>query len=314
MKQNHFVRINEARWQQFSEFNIENANQVKDYPEQFRQICADLALARSRQYSPALIERLNHLVQQGQQHLYQSNGFSLKQILRIFTQDFPRSLYDNRLFILGSTLAFWGLGLIAFFWVLLAPDHIYWFVDPMQVNELEAMYDPSGDVQTGERGAGTDVMMFGFYVYNNIGIAFQMFGGGALLGIGAIVPLLFNSFFFGAISAHIVNVGYTEPFFSFVIGHGSFELMAIVIAGAAGCKIGFSILNPGALARKEAIKIAGASVLPLICGAFVMLLIAAFVEAFWSSSELPVEVKFIVGTIGWFWVLYRLYRGCRYAD
>ncbi|TLU67219.1 stage II sporulation protein M [Thalassotalea litorea] len=314
MKQNQFVRLNEARWQLFSQFDASDKDWVAVYPEQFRQICSDLALARSRQYSPALIERLNQLVQQGQQHLYQSNGFSLVHILKIFTQDFPRALYENSKYIVASTLAFWGLGLLAFLWVLIAPQHIYWFIDPMQVNQLESMYDPAGSVQTDSRSAGQDVMMFGYYVYNNIGIAFQMFGGGALLGVGALFPLLFNSFYFGAISAHIVNVGFEEPFFSFVIGHGSFELMAIVIAGAAGCKIGFSILNPGTLARKEAIKKSGMSVLPLICGAFVMLLIAAFVEAFWSSSDLPSIVKYIVGSLGWFWVLHRLYRGCRYGN
>ena len=80
---------------------------------------------------------------------------------------------------------------------------------------IEKMYDPS-DVQSAERGASQDLLMFGVYIYNNIGIAFQMFAGGVLFCVGAAFFLLLTVYF-GAIAAHIVNVGFEGPFFSFVI-------------------------------------------------------------------------------------------------
>jgi len=314
MKQNQFVRLHGQRWLAFETSCEEfEAQLLLSFPAEYRRICADLSLARTRNYSPALVDKLNALVRLGQKRLYQSEGLSFWSILRLFGQTFPAALYENRYYIWTALSLFWGLGLIAFIWVLNDPDAVYHFMEPGNVRNIESMYNPSGSVQTDARGADSNLLMFGVYIYNNIGIAFQMFAGGALFCIGALIPLLFNSFYFGAVTAHIVNVGFEGPFFSFVITHGSFELTAIIIAGAAGCKIGFKILSPGEYARSYAIKQAGKSVLPLIIGAFVMLVVAAFVEAFWSPLQIPVTYKYIAGTLCWTYVIFGLYKGTRYG-
>jgi uncharacterized membrane protein SpoIIM required for sporulation len=110
-----------------------------------------------------------------------------------------------------------------------------------------------------------------------------------------------------------VNVGFEGPFFSFVITHGSFELTAIIIASAAGCQIGYGLLNPGQYTRAYAMKQAAQKALPLIVGAFLMLVIAAFIEAFWSPRDIANEVKYLVGSGCWAYVIFRLYRGMRYG-
>lgn len=313
MKQNQFVRLNQSRWQTFEQMCNEEELLPVSFAQSYRQICQDLAIARTRHYSPSLIEKLNKFVRLGQEKLYQGETSGVWAVFKSFRQSFANALYENRIFLWLSMLAFWGLGLIAFLWVKIAPEAVYYFLDPESIRNIEYMYDPTGNVQIDERKADSDVLMFGFYIYNNIGIAFQMFGGGALFCLGALAPLLFNSFYFGAISGHIVNIGFVDPFFSFVVTHGSFELMAIIIAGAAGCKIGYSLLNPGEYTRAYAIKIAGASVVPLIIGAFIMLVVAAMVEAFWSPLDIPSLFKYIAGALCWFYVLQQFYRGTRYG-
>lgn len=316
MKQNQFVQLNEKRWQQFEALSVNSAGE-EDMPAEFavlyRQVCNDLATARTRHYSPALIAKLNEFVSTGQSILYQGEGIKIGSLLRLFKQNFFRSLFENRYYLWLSVGAFYGLALLAYFWVRFDPDAVYYFLDVESIKDIEKMYDPAGSVQTKERSSGSTVLMFGVYIYNNIGIAFQMFGGGALFGIGAILPLLFNSFYFGAISAHIVNIGYESTFFSFVVTHGSFELTAIAIAGAAGAKIGFSLLMPKQYSRAHAIKTAGSSVLPLIVGAFIMLFIAAIIEAFWSPLNIPNTFKYSAGALCWFYVLLMFYRGTRYG-
>lgn len=310
MKQNQFVQHNQVRWQSF-ETDCQNEKEAlpDTFPASYRQICADLATAKTRHYSPALVEKLNQLVLSGQSRLYVAETLSFKQVLSVFAQSVPKALHENRYYIWGATLAFYGLALVAYIWVQINPEAVYYFMQPSNVASLEAMYNPSGAVQSETRGVDSDLLMFGVYIYNNIGIAFQMFGGGAMFCIGALFPLLFNSFYFGAVSGHIVNVGFEQPFFSFVITHGSFELTAIVIAGAAGCRIGMSLLNPGRYSRAYAIKEAGKKVLPLVVACFVMLVIAAFVEAFWSPRDIAAEIKYVVGSLCWALVLYRLYKG-----
>ncbi len=315
MKQHQFVATNESLWLEFEalcalEFK---ATLPEHFPKLYRKICNDLAIVRTREYSPTLESRLNQLVHAGQQRLYSSRRNQFSEIIHIARTAFPRALYENRAMLFYNLVAFWGLALVAFIWVRINPDSVYTFLGQSTVLNIESMYNPSGQVQTGERSAADDAMMFGMYIYNNIGIAFQMFAGGALLCIGALFFLLYNSFYFGAIAAHIVNIGFNEPFFSFIITHGSFELTAIIIASAAGCQIGYALLSPGQFTRAYAMKSAAVKALPLIVGAFVMLVLAAFIEAFWSPRDIASQFKFALGSLGWGYVIYRLYKGMRYG-
>ena len=87
-----------------------------------------------------------------------------------------------------------------------------------------------------------------------------------------------------------------------MIGHGSFELTALVLAGAAGLMLGHALVAPGVRTRAVALREAGRRAISIVFGATLMLLIAAFIEAFWSSSTLvSPTVKYWVG--GALWVL-----------
>ena len=142
--------------------------------------------------------------------------------------------------------------------------------------------------------------MFGYYIMNNIGIAFQTFASGLLFGLGSLFFLLFNGLLIGAVSGHLSQIGYGEPFWSFVIGHGAFELTAITLAGAAGLQLGWALIAPGRHARSEALRLAAAQAVKLVAGVVIMLLIAAFVEAYWSSMTLASSsLKYWVGAALW---------------
>jgi uncharacterized membrane protein SpoIIM required for sporulation len=146
--------------------------------------------------------------------------------------------------------------------------------------------------------------MFGFYIKHNIGIAFQTFAGGLVFGLGAIFYLVFNGLLLGGVTGHVAQIGYGDTFFPFVIGHGAFELTAIVYSGAAGLRIGFALIAPGQYRRMDALKLATKDAVIIVYGAVVMLLIAAFLEAFWcSSSSLTPFIKYCVGAVFWLFVI-----------
>jgi uncharacterized membrane protein SpoIIM required for sporulation len=157
--------------------------------------------------------------------------------------------------------------------------------------------------------------MFGFYIKNNISIAFRCFAGGMLLGIGTLVVLLFNGMFIGGIAGHLTRLDYIDTFYPFVVGHGSFELTAIVFSGAAGLRLGYAIVNPGPFSRLDALRLAGRDVVPMIYGIVLMLVIAAFLEAFWSSSTLiSSATKYGVGAVLWILVLLYCFSGRRHES
>jgi uncharacterized membrane protein SpoIIM required for sporulation len=172
------------------------------------------------------------------------------------------------------------------------------------VDNFEEMYNPVNRTLGSARESDTNWQMFGFYISNNIGVSFRTFASGLLFGVGSIFFLVFNGLIFGAVAGHLTNVQYTETFFTFVVGHGSFELTAIVISGAAGLKLGYHLLNPGNRTRLDALKQAGSIAIRLVYGVIVMLVIAAFIEAFWSSNNILVAwQKYAVGAGLWILVI-----------
>ena len=129
--------------------------------------------------------------------------------------------------------------------------------------------------------------MFGHYIRNNIGISFQCFAGGLFGGIGSLFFLAYNGAFGGAVAGYLTARGLSSTFYSFVATHSSFELTAIVISGAAGLRLGQAFLSPGRSTRTQSLVIAARDSIVLVYGVMAMLLIAAAVEAFWSSATWP---------------------------
>jgi uncharacterized membrane protein SpoIIM required for sporulation len=126
--------------------------------------------------------------------------------------------------------------------------------------------------------------MFGFYIMNNIGIAFQCYVTGVVFGLGSLFFLAYNGAFGGAVGGYVANLGYGGTFFPFIATHSAFELTAIVLCGAAGLRLGYSVVFPGRLARIASLQTAARDTSVVVFGAAAMLVIAAAIEAFWSSA------------------------------
>ena len=278
------------------------------FPALYRQVCHHLSLARARRYSIGLQHRLNQLALDGHQHLYRSRMPFFRTIARFVVNDFPAAFRKRWRYMLTSALVFYLPAIGMAISINAQPELVFSIVDPFNVSRIEEMYDPANEVLGRERESDTDVYMFGYYIYNNISIGFQTFAGGLLFGLGSLFYLVFNGLFFGAIATHLTSIGFTETFWPFVIGHSSFELTAIVIFGGVGLMLGYGAIAPGRKRRWHAIRDSAIDGLPLIYGGTLMLVAAAFVEAFWSSTTWPpISIKYLVGSL--LWVVLGLYLG-----
>ena len=317
MKQQIFEQQHQADWLKI-EASLEKPAQgdnSKVLAEHYMLLCQQLAIAKERLYDAALVERLNHLVLSVYRELYRYRSETRLNIYAFLKRDFPLAIYRHRYFILLSFLVLVLPGLIAGAWTYFDEDAVYSVLDASQVRQVERMYDPEARKLGREREAETDIYMFGFYIKNNISIAFRCFAGGIVIGIGTLLVLFFNGMFMGSIAGHLTRLGYVDTFYPFVVGHGSFELTAIVFSGAAGLRLGYAILNPGQLSRLDALRKAGRDVVPMLYGIFLMLVVAAFLEAFWSSStSLSIEVKYTVGAVLWALVLFYSFSGRRHES
>ena len=281
----------------------------EDVPRVYRRLCQQLGLARRRGYSPQLTERLQLLVQRGHDVLYRPPLPRWQRVFEFLLADFPRLVRAEKGVMLASLLLFAVPLVGAFILVQSYPEMIQTLMAPEQVANLEAMYAKSDEIG---RDSGTDLYMFGYYIMNNISIGLRTFASGLVVGLGPVLVLAFNGALIGGVAGHIQNAGLGDTFWRFVVGHGSFELTAIVIAGGAGLRLGLDVLAPGRRRRVDALIDGGRRGARLSLGVFVMLLVAAFIEAFWSSiGWLPASVMFAVGGLLWLFVLLWLGLGGR---
>jgi uncharacterized membrane protein SpoIIM required for sporulation len=291
---------------------------IGDFSASYRRICNHLAIAKKRRYSARVINRLNYMVLKGHQHLYQRKTSFTYHAIQFILAEFPCCLRRNAAAFWTATSVFYLPGLVMFALVLFNPEIIYSVMSPMQLADFETMYNPALDKIGRERQSDTDLAMFGYYIYNNIGIAFQTFASGMLLAVGSLFYLVLNGVLMGSLSAHIVAINYEITFFPFVVGHASFELTAITIAGAAGIKLGVSVLCPQNLSRIASLKQASEESIKLVIGAAIMLLFAAFIEAYWSSiTSMAPFIKYSVGAGLWSLVIVYLVfagRGSRFES
>jgi uncharacterized membrane protein SpoIIM required for sporulation len=306
VRQAPFEAAHAGEWQQFEGFLDSKAGfDAADMPQRYRRICQHLALASDRQYSPALVDRLNRLALRGHHALYENRRRESQRLLEFLAAGFPALVRREWRLVLVASLLFFGplFGLMALLQAY--PEFVHYLLRPEQIAGVHEMYDPAAR-RLGMREADTSLMMFGFYIWNNTGIGFQTFAGGMLAGVGSIWFLGSNGVILGAVAGYLTEIGYTETFWSFVAGHSSWELIAIALSGAAGLRLGLAVISPGALSRRAALVAAARPAVHIMYGAALMFFIAAFVEAFWSPlTEVPFNVKIGVGAA--FWLLIAAY-------
>ena len=311
MRQRAFEALHAAEWDALEKFlDGEPAFDAAELPSRYRRLCQALALAADRQYSPGLVDRLNRLALRGHHALYRNRRRETGRVLEFLAAGFPRLVREEWRLVAAAAALFFG-PLLALLWVLQQfPEFVHYLLPPEQIARFHEMYDPANR-RIGVLEADHSVLMFGFYIWNNVRIGFQTFAGGLLAGVGTAWFLGANGIIIGAVAGYLTQVGYSETFWSFVAGHSSLELIAIVLAGAAGFRLGLALISPGGRSRRGALVAAARPAVRMMYGAAILFAAAAFVEAFWSPlTVVPFTLKITLGISGWVLLLaYFLFAG-----
>ena len=313
MKQARFESRHRVAWQQMESDlhqleRLRPLQQPAAFPAACRRLFHQLALAEARRYSPELIGYLQQLSLRARCQLYRPPVRGGLRLAGFIASDLPQLVRQHwRSLAIASALLYLPLLLCALL-VWRWPDLVYSLLDAQQVQRIESMYDPMLERlgPLGERGSGADWQMFGFYVMNNIGVAFQTFIGGLPAGLGTLFYLLNNAITIGATTGHLIRIGSGDLFLSFVIGHSAFELTAITLAGAAGLQLAAALVLPGRRPRLLALRQNAQIAIRLLGGAVLLLVLAAFTEAYWSSfRSIGSLSKYLIGSL--LWLLVSLY-------
>ena len=312
MTRDQFIKRRRTEWRRFEILIAEaeskrtiglTGEQIAELSALYRGLCFDVSLIQSRDWGSSMSRYLNGLATRGHNALYRSPPGSWQAIVAFVLSEFPALVRANGRYFLLALALFVVPGTICGTVVAKDPSLAGRIMPGMYQQMFDYMYSES----VSERQERMDGAMAGFYVRNNVGVAFRCFALGAFAGIGTVITLVYNSIFLGTVTGYVVGRGHGMNFLEFVIGHGSFELTAIVIAGAAGLVLGHAIIHPGQRSRADALRVRGLVAIKLTLGAGVMLCVAAILEAFWSPSLFPFGIKMFVGAILWISVF--LYLG-----
>ena len=260
----------------------------------YRSLCNDLMRSRSAGFTPDLVGYLNGLAGRAHNALYGARPFQLPQFFRSLMVDFPRSFRRNINFFWLALLLFLVPCAIGVFGALNSPEFA---AEVVPAGQLQQMVDAYSEGFGGGRSEGADAKMAGFYVYNNVGIAFRCFATGILFGAGSVFFLIYNGLMIGTVTGFVSQAGHGGNILTFMCGHGTFELTAIIISGQAGLRMGYALVATEGRTRLGSLRHYAPEIARLILGAAAMLVIAAGIEGFWSPSAVPAEVKWVVAAI-----------------
>ena len=121
---------------------------------------------------------------------------------------------------------------------------------------------------------------------NNIRVAFTAFAGGITAGLLTVAALLYNGLFIGAVAGLAIGAGTSGTFFQLVVPHGVLELSCIVVAGAAGLRLGWAVIDPGRRSRGAAVVAEARNSVELALGTAGWLVVAGLVEGLLTPAGL----------------------------
>lgn len=153
-------------------------------------------------------------------------------------------------------------------------------------------------------------VMFLEIAWNNIRVAFLTFAGGILASVGTLWVLFKNGVMVGAFESLFYQHGLGAKFVLVVFIHGTLELSAIVIAGAAGLRMGNAILFPGTFTRLQSLKLGAKDGAKILVGLIPVFIVAAFFESYvtrHTEMPLPMSLLILLGSAGfivWYFILY----------
>ena len=301
MDANQFYQSRQADWQALTQLLDRSqrglARLAPDELDQmgalYRLATSDLALAQRDYPNQRVTAYLNQLVARAHAVIYQSQPLAVGRLWAFAARGFPRAYREALPFILTALALMIIPALAAGFSTAAQPASAQWLL-PAEVQNLIPSIEQKQlwtDIPVAERPYAST-----FIMQNNIQVAFMAFGGGMLAGLYTVWTLVFNGLILGGLTGLTAHYGIGFDLWTFVIGHGVIELSVIGIAGGSGLMLGWAMLQPGLLRRRDALALAARRAVRLVIGCVPLLVIAGTIEGFISpSTALPWPVHWAIG-------------------
>lgn len=282
-------------------------------PALYRAALSSLSVARATSLDQALVDYLEALCARGYFFVYGSRTSFKERMQRFFAIDWPVAVKSIWRETLVATLITFAGALAAYMLVMSDPDWYSAFVSP----DMASGRDPTASTEylrstlyNSDEAEGLSVFAT-FLFTHNAQIAIFAFALGFAFCLPSSLLLAYNGCALGAMFAVFASRGLGFEFAGWILIHGVTELLAVILAGAAGLKIGWSIAFPGDLSRLAAAEKSGREGAVVMIGVVIMLFIAGLLEGFGRQLINSDTIRYgIAAATGFIWFTY-FYRGDR---
>jgi uncharacterized membrane protein SpoIIM required for sporulation len=261
----------------------------------YRAASSDLALARRDFPRHRVTRYLNQVVARAHSVMYQGEPLVWRRILDFVLRDFPRIFRETFIFTFIALLMLVIPAVSAGITTAVSPAASTWLL-PAEVQQLIPIIEEKKlwiDIPVQERP-----YVSAFIMQNNIRVSFLAFASGVSGGLLTFWILVNNGLVLGGLFGLTTYHGVGFDLATFVIGHGVIELSVIFMAGGSGLMLGWALLRPGLMRRRDALTLAAQKAVKLMGGAVPWLVVAGAIEGFISPSEtIPWPVKWGVGIL-----------------
>src|SRR5208283_112145 len=255
----------------------------------YRQAASDLSTLRQDPTARAYTELVNQLLARAHNIIYSSRRKGFRRIFDFLRDGYPALVQRHFRYVVVSMVIMLAGAALGTVLTVARPEFMRHMLGPQMVDTIEHHKMWTESIVGVEPAASSAIMT------NNITVCFIPFAGGIVFGLGAIWSMFNNGLLLGVVGVACQQHGMALDLWSFVAPHGSLELPSIVLAGAAGLRLGRGVAFPGLYHRRDSIALAGVEAARLVAGILPLLVIAGTLEGFFSPSNAPVWLKFTVG-------------------
>jgi uncharacterized membrane protein SpoIIM required for sporulation len=255
----------------------------------YRQVAADLSVLRQDPTARSYAQHVNQLLARAHHIIYSGRKTNLATLFHFLKDEYPAIFQRQIGYVTASLLVSVAWGLLGAALTSARPEFMRHFVGPQMIATMERHEMWTHSI------VGVAPMATSQIMTNNLSVSFVTFAGGIVFGLGTFFYLFVNGMMLGVIGAACHQYGMSVQLWSFVAAHGSLELPSILIAGAAGFRLGHAMLFPGALRWRDSVARGGIEATQLVAGIIPLLVVAGCLEGFFSPSQAPVWLKFTVG-------------------
>jgi uncharacterized membrane protein SpoIIM required for sporulation len=279
MKEIQFIHHNLEKWKRMEE-DVENSDSLSPdiLADTYTELTSDLAFAQTNFPSSRITIYLNNLASALHNKIYRNKRDKWSRILSFWKQEVPEAMYESRRMLLVSFVIFIIAAAIGFLSGMKDPEYARHIMGDDYIDmTLENIHNGN---PMGVYASDSQASSFLEITFNNVFVSFQTFVMGLVTFFGTMYALIENGIMIGAFQSFLYGNHVLGESMLAVFLHGTLELSAIIVAGAAGLTLGTGWLMPGSYSRIEAFRRSAFRGVKIIIGTVPIFILAGFIEGF----------------------------------